>query len=133
MSKKAIVSSNAPKPASFFSQAILSSSKYQLELSGQIGLVSETMTLIGDSVEAQTKQAFENIEAVLKEIGWDLSNITKVRVYLTAMTDYKEMNDVYATKFSQNAPARVAVAVKELPLGAKVEIECIAQGDEIIE
>ena len=80
---------------------------------------------------SQTKQTFKNIEAILSEIGWTLDNITKVRVYLTSMNDYSEMNEIYASLFTKNAPARIAIAVKELPLGALVEIECVAEGNEI--
>ena len=129
--KKAILSIDAPKPAPFFSQAVLTSCKYRVELSGQIGLNPESFELVEGGVGAQTERAFKNIEAVLAELGWTLENVVKTNVYLVSMDGYKEMNDVYATKFGDVPPARAAVAVKELPLGASVEIECVAAGDEI--
>lgn len=131
--KKVIISSeNAPKAANFFSQAVLTTNKYTLELSGQIGLDPKTGNLVEGGVREQTERTFCNIEAILFEVGWNFENITKTRVYLTSMSDYQAMNEVYASKFQGNAPARTAVAVKELPLGALVEIECCAEGDEVI-
>lgn len=131
--KKVIYSKKSPEPAKFFSQAILTSSKYKLEIAGQIWLNRELWKLVEWWVKEETKQIFKNIENILEEIWWNLENITKCRVFLTLMNDYKEMNDFYETKFQNNAPARIAVAVKELPLWALVEIECVAEWDEINE
>jgi len=131
MNKISISSEKAPKATSFFSQAILTSNKFRLELSGQVGLDSITGKLVEGGVGSQTEQIFINIKEILSELGWNFSNITKSRVFLTSMSDYQTMNDVYLQKFNTNPPARVAVAVKELPLGALVEIECSAEGDEI--
>ena len=129
--KTPISSNKAPKAADFYSHAVLSSCKYRLEVSGQLGLNPDGSGLVGEDLTSQTLQAFENIKAILSEVGWDLSNITKCRVYLVDMNDYQEMNQVYIEQFSEAPPARVAMAVKELPLGAKVEIECIAEGNTI--
>jgi 2-iminobutanoate/2-iminopropanoate deaminase len=131
MKKIAISSNKAPKAASFFSQGILTTNKYRFELSGQIGMDPKTSKLVEGGVKAETEQIFENIQGILTELGWTFDNITKTRVFLLAMNDYQEMNEVYAKKFGKAPPARVAVAVKELPLGAMVEIECIAEGDKI--
>ena len=131
MNKVAITSNKAPKAASFFSQGILTANKYCFELAGQIGLDPETSKLIEGGVGSQTEQTFKNIESILSELGWTFDNITKTRVFLTSMNDYQEMNDVYSKKFGDIPPARVAVAVKELPLGATVEIECVAGGNEV--
>lgn len=133
MKKTAIVSVKAPKAAKFFSQGVLTSSKFHLELSGQIGLDPGTSKLVTGGVKEQTEQIFKNIESVLAELGWDFGNITKTRVFLVDMNDYPKMNDVYAAKFGDVPPARAAVAVKGLPLGAMVEIECVAESDEISE
>lgn len=127
--KKVIDTKNAPKATGPFSQGILTDSKQRLELGGQIGLDPKTMKLVEGGLEAETKQAISNIKGVLSEAGWDLSNVTKARVYLTKMSDYAEFNDVYGEEFGKNSPARVVVAVKELPLGASVEIDCTAEGE----
>lgn len=133
MKKIEISSNKAPKAASFFSQAVLTANEFKLELSGQIGLDPKTGKLVEGGVSSQTEQTFKNIENVLSELGWTFNNITKTRVFLVAMSDYQEMNDVYAKKFGEVPPARVAIAVKELPLGARIEIECVAEGDKFSE
>lgn len=128
--KKIIATTKAPAAKPLFSQAILESSKYHLEISGQIGLDGNGKLADG-GIEAQTKQTLQNVEGILSEIGWTLENITKVRIYLVDMGDCAKVNEVYATKFAKNPPARIAIAVKALPLGALIEIECVAAGDEI--
>ena len=130
--KKVVISSDkAPKATGPFSQAILTENKYRLELGGQIGLNPQTGKLVEGGVSSQTEQTLKNIEGVLSELGWTLGNITKVRVFLVSMSDYLTMNEVYSKKFKDAPPARVAVAVFELPLGGLVEIDCVAEGDEI--
>ena len=133
MKKIAISSNKAPKAASFFSQGVLTANKFCLELSGQIGLDPQTSKLVEGGVSDQTEQIFRNIDGILSELGWTFDNITKTRVFLTSMSDYQDMNEVYAKKFGDIPPARVAVAVKELPLGAAVEIECVAEGEKVSE
>ncbi len=127
--KKIISTSKAPAAPKLLSQAVLEDSKYHLEISGQIGLNPETGKLVEGGVEAEMKQALQNIEAILSEVGWTLENVTKVRLFLTDMTDYAKVNEIYMAKFTQNLPARIALAVKALPLSATIEIECVAAGD----
>ncbi|MCX6741057.1 MAG: Rid family detoxifying hydrolase [Candidatus Parcubacteria bacterium] len=129
--KKIIATTKAPAATPLFSQAILESSKYRLEISGQIGL-DENGKLIDGGIEAQTRQALQNVEGIVSELGWTLENLTKVRIYLVDMADYAKVNEFYATKFTKNPPARIAIAVKALPMGALIEIECVAAGDEIL-
>ena len=129
--KKVISSPNAPKATGPFSQAILHDSKYAMELSGQIGIDPKEGKLVGGGIEAETEQILKNIRAVLSEAGWNYTNIVKARIFLADMKDYQIVNAIYARYFPQNPPARVALAVKQLPLGALVEIECTAAGDEI--
>jgi len=132
--KKVVISSDkAPKATGPFSQAILTAGKYRLELGGQIGLDSKTSKLVEGGLASQTQKTISNIKNVLNELGWTVNNITKTRVFLTKMSDYSELNEIYAEEFVDRPPARVVVAVKELPLGALVEIDCIAEGDEISE
>ena len=129
--KKAISSENAPKATGPFSQAILHDSKNTMELSGQIGINPQDGKLVEGGVESETEQTLKNIGAVLAEIGWDYKNIVKVRIFLVDMKDYQIVNEIYGKYFPENPPARVALAVKQLPLGALVEIECVAAGDEL--
>ena len=80
-------------------------------------------------VGPETEQVMTNIKAILEEAGWSFNNIVKARIFLTDMTDYKVVNEIYAKNFTSEPPARVTVAVKQLPLGALVEIECTAAGE----
>lgn len=131
--KKIINSKNAPTATGPFNQAILTKANYNLELSWQIWLDPATWTLVEWWIEQETEQTLRNIKAVLNQIWWDFDNIIKSRIYLTNMNDYIIVNQIYWKYFSENSPSRIALAVKELPLGALIEIECVAAGDEINE
>ena len=133
MKKVVISSEKAPKASLYFSQATLTINTYRLELSGQIGIDAQTEQLVSGGIAGQTQQCFTNIGYILSELGWTCDEIVKVRVYLTSMKHYQEVNEIYKTKFKFSPPARVTVAVKELPLGALVEIECTAESDELSE
>jgi 2-iminobutanoate/2-iminopropanoate deaminase len=78
-------------------------------------------------VGAQTHRVFDNLQAVLEDAGLSMDDVVKCNVYLTDMADFAAMNAAYATRFSAPYPARTTVAVKGLPLGARVEIECMAR------
>jgi 2-iminobutanoate/2-iminopropanoate deaminase len=97
--------------------------------SGQIGLNPKNSQFATDDVQGQTQQAIHNLCAVLEEAGSDLAHVVKTTVFLTDISNFKEMNDVYEGIFSevtQIQPARSTVAVRSLPRGALVEIEAIA-------
>lgn len=113
-----------------FSKAVLHDSKYVMEVSGQVGLDPKTGKLV-EGIEKQTTRTLDNIKKILEEVGWDFKNIIKVRIFLADMKDYAIMNEVYGKYFSSDYPTRVALAVKGLPLGALIEIECTAAGNEI--
>lgn len=129
--RRVIASKNAPATVGPYSQAIAHDARYRLSLSGQIGINPQDGKLVSGGVQAEAEQALRNIGAVLAEAGWDFRNVVKARVYLTDIRDYGAMNEVYARHFPQNPPARVALAVRQLPLGALVEIECDAAGDTL--
>ena len=93
--------------------------------SGQTPLDPVTMKLVGETIEEQTVQVFKNISAVLEGLGLTLKDIAKTTVFLRSMDDFKGMNGVYATMFDGYTPARSTIAVKQNPLDAMVEIECI--------
>lgn len=95
-------------------------------LSGQLGTVGETRELAPGGVVGETRQALENIRAVLEKIGLGLADVVKCTVFLADIADYAEMNNVYNQLFPKDPPARSTVGVAALVLGAKVEIECIA-------
>lgn len=96
-----------------------------LFLSGQVPIVPSS-GVIPEGIEAQTCQAIKNVEAILTAAGGSLANVVKTTVYLADMSLFAAMNDVYARSFVEPYPARSAVAVRELPKGALVEIEVIA-------
>ena len=98
-----------------------------LYLSGQVAQDPATGKLIEGDVATQTARIFANLQAVLKTVGRDLGHIVKVTVFLTDMADYAEVNAVYSRHFDPPYPARTTVAVQALPLGARVELECVAQ------
>jgi len=124
MNKQAIETKNAPGAVGPYSQAIKTGNF--LFLSGQIGIDPQTKKLVEGGIEAQTKQVFKNIKAVLAEAGADLENVVKATVFLKDMADFKRVNEIYAQHFQPPFPARSAVAVKELPLSVDIEIEVIA-------
>src|SRR5213596_3870498 len=96
-----------------------------LYLSGQIGNVPGTRQLADTGIAGQTRQALENIKAVLAAAGSSLDRAVKCTVFLTDIKDYAAMNSVYATYFAKDPPARSTVAGSGLALGARVEIECL--------
>ncbi|HIG75562.1 MAG TPA: hypothetical protein EYQ24_13590 [Bacteroidetes bacterium] len=94
--------------------------------SGQVGLDPEAGALVPGGVEAQARQVFENIRAVLAAADLTLADVAKATVFLTTMEDFTAVNAIYAEAFGEHRPARSTIAVAELPLGAKVEIEVVA-------
>lgn len=121
--KKVICSAQAPKAIGPYSQAIEANG--MVFVSGQLPINCETGEMPED-IKAQTKQSLENAQNILKEAGLDMSNVIKTTVFLADMSLFADMNEVYATFFEGDFPARCAFAVKELPKQALVEIECIA-------
>ena len=95
-------------------------------LSGQLPIDPATGAFPEGGIEAQTRQSILNAEAILRAAGLSLSHVVKTTVFLADMGDFAAMNEVYARFFQPPFPARSAVAVKTLPKGALVEIECIA-------
>lgn len=97
--------------------------------SGQVPLSPETGEVIGTSIQEQTKQVFKNISAILAEAGTDFDHVVKTTCFLSDMDDFVSFNEVYATAFKADFPARSAVEVARLPKDVKVEIEVIAYLD----
>jgi 2-iminobutanoate/2-iminopropanoate deaminase len=98
-----------------------------LFISGQLGIDLSTGVLVGATIEEQTQQALNNIEAILQAAGLTLENVVKSEVYLKDIGDFKAMNEIYAAMFSHPVkPARQAMELAKLPRDCLVEISCIA-------
>ena len=121
---KAIHTNNAPAAIGPYSQAIEVNGF--VFASGQIPIDPKTGDFVEGGIKEQTAQALTNAGNILKEAGTNLAHVVKTTVYLADMADFAAMNEVYATFFSQPFPARSAVAVKDLPKGARVEVEVLA-------
>jgi 2-iminobutanoate/2-iminopropanoate deaminase len=122
--KKVISSTAAPQALGPYSQAIEAGNT--LYVSGQVPINPATGKVEATGIEEQTEQVMKNIGAILKEAGYGFENVVKSTCLLSDMADFAGMNKVYGLFYTQNPPARATFAVKGLPLGVLVEIECIA-------
>ena len=121
----AIQTGMAPAAIGPYSQAIDSGAGIVF-VSGQLPIVPATGAFPEGGIKEQTRQSLANAKAILEAAGLGLGNVVKTTVFLADMGDFAAMNEVYAEFFTAPFPARSAVAVKTLPKGAMVEIECIA-------
>jgi 2-iminobutanoate/2-iminopropanoate deaminase len=125
--KKSIATEAAPAAVGPYSQA------YQvnetLYVSGQIPFDPKTMQLISHDIEEQTLQVLKNIEAIVKEAGFKITDIVKCQIFLTNMDDFNKINAVYADFFNGHKPARIAVEVSRLPKDVGIEIDAICVKD----
>ena len=122
--KKVIHTEHAPKAVGPYSQAIEANGL--IFVSGQIPINPISGVVDTTDIAGQTKQSLENLKAILAEAGCSLDNVVKTTCLLSDIANFKPMNEVYATYFTSNPPARAAFAVKDLPMGVLVEIEAIA-------
>ena len=122
--REAISAPDAPAAIGPYSQAIKSGSL--LFLSGQIPLDPATGQLVPGGIEAQTRQVFTNIAAILAAAGATFDHVVSATVYVADMNDFAKVNEIYATYFSAPAPARATVQVARLPKDSLVEIQVIA-------
>lgn len=123
--KSIIATTKAPAAIGPYSQAVKSGNT--LYVSGQIGMDPATGALVEGGVEAQTAQALANMKAILAEAGATPAAVVKTTVFIVDMAQFPLVNAVYAQTFPAGAPARSCVAVAELPKGALVEIEAVAE------
>ena len=121
---KALHTDKAPAAIGPYSQAIEVNG--MVFASGQIPLDPATGNVVEGGIKEQTRQALTNAKAIMEGSGLTLANVVKTTVFMADMNDFAAMNEVYATFFSEPYPARSAVAVKTLPKGVLVEVECIA-------
>ena len=122
--KKCIATDKAPQAIGPYSQAVEAGGF--IFVSGQVPLVPATGEIVKGDIEAQTTQVLENLREILTAAGSSLAQAVKTTVYLTDITDFSRVNDVYARYFTKEPPARVCVEVSDLPKQALVEIDVIA-------
>ncbi len=123
--KKVIKTNSAPEAIGPYSQAIKISGL--LFTAGQIAISPEDKKLVELDIKLQTRQVLENLKAVIEAGGSDLTRVVKTTVYLTRPEDFPLMNEVYAEYFNTQPPARTTVFVGNLPKGALIEIDAIAE------
>ena len=122
--KKIIQTQNAPKAIGPYSQAVEVDGI--LFISGQIPMNPETGKVVEADIKVQTQQVMKNIGAILDAAGYQFSHVIKSTCLLSDMSNFAAMNEVYATYYPEDPPARAAYGVVQLPLGVLVEIETIA-------
>jgi 2-iminobutanoate/2-iminopropanoate deaminase len=125
MVKTVVNSQNAPEAIGPYSHAV--SSDGLVFCSGMVGLDPSSGALVDESIQAQTRRALQNLGAVLESAGAGFGNVVKVTAYLTDMGQFAGFNEAYGEFFRDDPPARATVGVAALPLGAMVEVECVAR------
>ena len=125
MCKTAVTAPELAPPVGPFSQAIEVGGL--LYISGQVGQDPATGTVVEGGIVAETERVLRNLAAVLKAAGRSFDHVVRAGVYLTNMSDYVAVNSIYAKHFSQPFPARTAIGVAALPLGACVEIDLVVK------
>jgi len=125
--KRIIQTEQAAAPVGPYNQAIAAKGE-MVFVSGQVALDAKTGLLVGEGdVVAQTKQVMANLAAILSETGLNWENVVKTTIYLTDLSNFGTVNEVYGSYFNpETAPARACIEVSRLPKGALVEVECIA-------
>ncbi len=123
--KEVIATASAPAAIGPYSQGVAASGKIVF-VSGQLPIDPATGAFAAEDIQGQTEQSLKNIGAILAEAGCGYEDVVKTTVLLADIADFGPMNEVYARFFTGACPARAAFAVRDLPKGAKVEIEAIA-------
>ncbi len=124
MPKKFVVSQQAPRPIGPYSQGVISGGL--LFISGQIPVDPQSHAMVKGDIATQAEQVLKNIFAILREAKAGPENVVKVTVYLKDLSQFAQMNEVYAKYFSSDHPARTTVQISGLPGGAEIEIDAIA-------
>ncbi len=124
--RQAFHSDGAPKAIGPYSQAVRFGDSKVLFLSGQIPLDPKTGELVQGDIAAQTERVMQNLAAVLQASGASLAHVVRCGIFLTDLSDFAKVNEVYGKHFSGAPPARSTVQVSALPKGARVEIDAVA-------
>jgi len=125
MAKEIISTENAPQAIGTYSQAVKTGST--VYMSGQIPLIPETMEMVDGDIRQQIHRVFQNLQAVAEAAGGDLSDVVKLNVFLTDLTNFPQVNEVMAEYFQQPYPARAAIGVAALPKDAGVEMDAVME------
>ena len=125
MAKEIISTEDAPQAIGTYSQAVKTGST--VYMSGQIPLIPETMEMVDGDIRQQIHRVFQNLQAVAKAAGGDLSDVVKLNVFLTDLTNFPQVNEVMAEYFQQPYPARAAIGVAALPKDAGVEMDAVME------
>ena len=128
MTKKIIFTEKAPKAIGPYSQGVVAGNT--LYISGQVPLNPETSSLIEGDIASQAKQVISNIENICIEAGASLSDIVKLNIYLTDLSNFSDVNAVMQERFAEPYPARATVEVAGLPLGVEIEMDAIVYLNE---
>jgi 2-iminobutanoate/2-iminopropanoate deaminase len=124
MEKKIISTTNAPEPIGPYSQAVQTGTI--LFISGQVGIDPASGEIVSDDIIAEMQQVMKNLTAILHEAQMDFNNVIKTTIFLSDMSFFTTVNEIYAGYFVGDYPARETVAVKGLPKNANVEISMVA-------
>lgn len=122
--KQVITAEKAPKAIGPYSAGV--STGHLVYTAGQLGIDPSTGKLVDGGIQPQTRQALTNLKSVLEAGGSSLEQVIKTTVFLKDISEFSQMNEIYGTFFTKNFPARSAIQVAALPLGASVEIEAVA-------
>jgi len=122
--RKIVHTENGPKAIGPYSLGVQAG--HLVFTAGQVGLDPATGAMVPGGLEAETRQALENMKAILEAAGTSLANVVKTTVFLRDINDFNAMNAIYGPYFPVDPPARSAIQVAALPRGAAVEIECVA-------
>lgn len=125
MAKEIISTDKAPQAIGTYSQAVKTGST--VYMSGQIPLIPETMEMVEGDIRQQIHRVFQNLQAVATAAGGDLSDIVKLNVFLTDLTNFPQVNEVMAEYFQEPYPARAAIGVAALPKDAGVEMDAVME------
>ena len=126
--KKIISTSEAPAAVGPYSQAVRAGST--VYCAGQIPLDPKSGQIVSQDISEQTRRVLDNVTAVLRAEGLTFESIVKTTIFLTDLADFQTVNEIYASYFKKEPPARSTVQVSALPKGARVEIEAIAMADD---
>ena len=125
MTKHIISTDKAPAAIGIYSQAVAVTGGSTIYLSGQIPLVPETMQVVEGGIEEQIHQVFQNLKAMCQESKGSLSDIVKLNIFLTDLSNFATLNEIMSSYFTEHYPARAAIGVNELPKGVSVEMDGI--------